>query len=192
MSEKYFAQPSVMSAQQHFSQVPSADIQRSRFDRSHAYKTTFDAGLLIPVFCDEVLPGDTFSLDATAFARLATPLKPVMDNMYLDTHFFFVPYRLIWDNWQIFCGERPDPDVDPGDFSIPQTSINLGALTGSTLADYFGLPVRTGVGSVSVSALPFRAYALIWNEWYRDQNLQNRIPVPLGNGPDIWNGGQLS
>ena len=95
MSEKYFAQPSVMSAQAHFSAVPSAEIQRSRFDRSHGDKTTFDAGLLVPIFVDEVLPGDTFDCSSTSFVRLATPLKPVMDNMYLDTHFFFVPYRLI-------------------------------------------------------------------------------------------------
>lgn len=188
MGEKYFPQPSVMSAQQHFSQVPNAEIQRSRFDRSHAYKTTFDAGKLIPVFVDEVLPGDTFTLNATAFARLATPLKPIMDNMYLDTHFFFVPYRLIWDHWQEFMGERRNPDDDPGDYSVPQTNINLGNLDGSTLADYFGLPVRPSVGNVSVSALPFRAYALIWNEWYRDQNLQTRIALDTGDGPDSWNG----
>ena len=99
-------QPSVMNAQQHFSKVPAAEIQRSRFDRSHAYKSTFDAGRLIPFFVDEVLPGDTFSIHSTSFARLATPLKPVMDNMYLDTHFFFVPYRLVWDHWQEFMGER--------------------------------------------------------------------------------------
>ena len=119
MKEKYFQQPSVMNATQHFSQVPSAEFQRSRFDRSHAMKTTFDAGKLIPVFVDEVLPGDTFNLETTAFARLATPLKPVMDNMYLDIHFFFVPYRLVWDNWQKFMGERPTPDFDPNTLSVP-------------------------------------------------------------------------
>ena len=91
MSEKYFNQPSVMKAQEHFSKVPSAEIPRSKFDRSHGLKTTFDAGKLIPIYIDEVLPGDTFNMNTTAFARLATPLKPVMDNMYLDIHFFFVP-----------------------------------------------------------------------------------------------------
>lgn len=189
MSEKYFPQPSVMSAQQHFSQVPSAEIQRSRFDRSHAYKSTMDAGLLCPVFVDEVLPGDTFSLTATAFARLATPLKPLMDNMYLDLHFFFVPWRLVWDHWQEFCGERRNPDDDPTDFTIPQTTINLGALASDDLAAYFGLPRRgSSTLNVDVSALPFRAYALIWNEWYRDQNLQDRVAIDTGNGPDIWDG----
>ena len=188
MGEKYFQQPSVMSAQQHFSQVPGAEIQRSKFDRSHAFKTTFDAGLLCPVFLDEVLPGDTFHMHATAFARLATPLKPVMDNMYLDLHFFFVPNRLVMEHWQEFCGERKNPDDDPTDYTIPQTSISLGSIAAGSLADYFGLPRRDGVGDVSVSALPFRAYALIWNEWYRDQNLQSRIPIDTGDGPDDWDG----
>ena len=190
MSEKYFPQPSVMTAQQHFSQIPSAEIQRSRFDRSHAYKTTFDAGLLCPVFVDEVLPGDTFTLNATAFARLATPLKPIMDNIYLDLHFFFVPYRLVWDHWQEFCGERLNPDDDPSAFTIPRTPIKPAELNGTTLADYFGIPPRPTSGgySKSVSALPFRAYALIWNEWYRDQNLQDRYVVSTGDGSDTWNG----
>ena len=188
MSETYFQQPSVMSAQQHFTQVPAAEIKRSRFDRSHAVKTTFDAGLLIPIFVDEVLPGDTFSMDTTAFARLATPLKPVMDNMYLDMHFFFVPYRLVWDHWQEFCGERKNPTDDPDNFSIPITGIDLQNVAAGSLASYFGIPRRPGVGLFSVSALPFRAYGLIWNEWYRDQNLQNPVPVSTGNGPDLWTG----
>ena len=178
-----------MSASQHFSKVPSAEIQRSRFNRSHAVKTTIDAGFLCPIYVDEILPGDTFTMSTTAFARLATPLKPVMDNMYLDIHFWFVPNRLVWDNWQRFMGERLTPTDDPNAFTIPQTGISLGALNGTTLADYFGLPVRPGVGSVNVSALPFRAYALIWNEWYRDQNHQNPITFSTGNGPDAnWNG----
>ena len=124
--EKFFSQPSVMSSQQHFSQVPKANIQRSKFDRSHALKTSFDASYLIPVYLDEVLPGDTFTLSQTAFARLATPLKPIMDNIYLDTQFFFVPYRLVWDNWQAFMGERKNPDDDPTIYTIP-TMTNLGA-----------------------------------------------------------------
>ena len=122
---KQFRQPSVMSAQAHFAGVPKSEIQRSRFDRSHAHKTTFDAGYLIPVYVDEVLPGDTFNMNATAFARLATPIKPVMDNLYLDMQFFFVPYRLLWDNWQAFMGERRDPDDDPSVYTIPTRSVNL-------------------------------------------------------------------
>lgn len=188
MDKSKFVQPSVMTAQKHFSQVPSAEIQRSKFDRSHAYKTTFDAGFLVPVFVDEVLPGDTFSMSSTAFARLATPLKPFMDNVYLDTHFFFVPYRLVWDNWQKFCGERIDPDDDPNDYTVPTTPIDLDALLPTELAAYFGLPLRPGVNvEANVSALPFRAYCLIWNEWYRDQNLQDSIVISRGDGPDDWN-----
>lgn len=181
--DKPFSQPSVMSAQQHFSQVPSAEIPRSKFDRSHSYKTTFDAGRLIPVYLDEVLPGDTFTMKQTNFARLATPLKPVMDNLYLDTHFFFVPYRQIWDNFQQFMGERPDPDDDPTAFTIPTQFLNMQNNAG-TLANYFGIPTKPGSQGVTVSALPFRAYCHIWNEWYRDQNLQDRVIFSYGNGPD--------
>lgn len=190
MAEKYFKQPSVMTAQEHFSQVPSAEIQRSKFDRSHACKSTFDAGKLIPIFCDEVLPGDTFHMKSTAFARLATPLKPLMDNIYLDTHFFFVPYRLVWENWENFMGERPTPDFDPNTLSVPQQTIPIDTTdpTEPGLHTYFGLPyVRTdpgGASDLSVSALPFRAYSLIYNEWYRDQNLQDPVTVNIGDGPD--------
>lgn len=187
MGERYFPQPSVMAAQQHFSQVPSAEIERSRFDRSHAYKSTFDAGLLVPVFVDEVLPGDTFTVHPTAFARLATPLKPVMDNIYLDMQFFFVPYRLIWDNWPMFMGERKSPTDDPSLLSVPQVPIDLGSMLPTDLAAYFGLPQKQSA-IVNVSALPFRAYALIYNEWYRDQNLQTPIPFSTGDGPDDWDG----
>jgi len=188
MSSKYFQQPGVTSSQSHFAAVPSAEIPRSKFDRSHAYKTAFDAGLLIPVFVDEVVPGDTFDLNSTSFARLATPLKPIMDNLYLDLHFFFVPTRLTWSHWQEFCGERLDPDDDPTTFSIPQASLELNSITPTSLANYFGIPYVNGyTGAPNISALPFRAYYLIWNEWYRDQNLQDRIPVSLGNGPDSLN-----
>lgn len=188
MSERYFQQPSVMSAQQHFSQVPSAQIERSRFDRSHAHKTTFDAGNLVPVFVDEVLPGDTFHLNATTFTRLATPLKPIMDNIYLDMHFFFVPYRLVWDSWQAFCGERRNPDDDPNDLTMPQTTIDLELISTDDIAAYMGIPTRGIDATISVSALPFRAYALIYNEWYRDQNLTNSMSLSTGDGPDTWAG----
>lgn len=171
---------SVMTHQ--FSQVPKADIPRSTFDRSHGHKTTFDAGFLIPFLVDEALPGDTFSCRATALARLATPIVPIMDNMFLETQFFSVPIRLIWDNWQRFNGEQKNPG-DSTDFTIPQ--IVSPATTGFvalSLEDYFGLPV--GVPGLSVSCLFHRAYNLIYNEWYRDQNLQDSVPVPLDDGPD--------
>jgi len=158
---------SVMTHQ--FSQVPRAEIPRSTFDRSHGHKTTFDSGYLIPFLLDEALPGDTFVCRTTALARLATPIVPLMDNMFLDTQFFAVPMRLVWDNWQKFNGEQKNPD-DSTDFTIPQ--IVAPATTGFaalSIHDYFGLPV--GVPGLSVSSLFHRAYNLIWNEWFRDQNL---------------------
>jgi len=172
--------PSVMAHT--FSQVPKADIPRSSFDRSHGYKTTFDAGYLIPIFVDEALPGDTFNLRMTGFSRLATPIYPLMDNMYMDTQFFSVPVRLVWDNWQRFNGEQPNPG-DSTDFTIPQMVAPAGGYAENTIHDYMGLP--TGVGGISHSALWHRAYALIWNEWYRDQNMQDAIAVPKGDGPDL-------
>lgn len=173
-------QQSVM--QHRFSSVPKAEIQRSSFDRSHGYKTTFDAGLLVPIFLDEALPGDTFKLNMTGFARLATPIFPIMDNMMMDTHFFAVPMRLVWDNWQKFNGEQRDPG-DSTDFTIPQmvSTASTGYLSNS-LFDYLGLPV--GIPGFTHSALFLRAYNLVWNEWFRDQNLQDSVAVPRGDGPD--------
>ena len=185
MAEKFFEQPSVMTAQQHFSQLPAADIQRSRFDRSHAVKTTFDAGLLIPIYVDEVLPGDTFTMHSTNFTRLATPLRPIMDNLYLDTHYFFVPNRLIWDDWQKFMGERPTPNFDPNTVVFPKQPFAPSSTPSDNqnLSKYFGLPRRSAPGATQteqVSCLPFRAYRLIWNEWYRDENLQSPVPNTTG------------
>lgn len=173
------SQKSVMIHQ--FSQVPKAEIPRSTFDRSHGHKTTFDAGWLIPFFIDEGLPGDTFNVRTTALARLATPIFPIMDNMYMDTHYFAVPVRLLWDNWKKFNGEQTNPG-DSTSYTIPQTVSPGGGWLAQTIEDYFGLP--TTIAGVSVSALYHRAYALIWNEWFRDQNLQNSITISKGDGPD--------
>lgn len=188
MSQKYFPQPSVMDAQAHFSRVPKAEIERSRFDRSSGFKSTFNAGYCVPCFVDELVPGDTFNMSATHFARLATPLKPVMDNAFLDTHFFFVPCRLVWDNWPFFMGERKKPTDNPKDFSVPQAAWNpQSALTHASggafaIGDYLGLPKRNTAGlSISVSALPLRAIYLIWNEWFRDENLQDPITFSTGD-----------
>lgn len=173
--------PSVMAHT--FSQVPTAEIPRSSFDRSHGYKTTFDAGLLVPIFVDEVLPGDTFSLNMTGFARLSTPLHPYMDNAYVNSFFFFVPNRLVWDNWQKFNGEQKNPG-DSTDYLLPQVlAPDPNGWAVGSIGDYFGLPVN--VSNVPASALYFRAYNLIWNEWFRDQNLQSSAPVPTGDGPDV-------
>jgi len=165
-----------------FSQIPKAEIPRSSFDRSHGHKTAFNGGLLIPILIDEALPGDTFNLKMTALARLATPLFPTMDNMYMETFFFAVPYRLVWDNWQKFHGEQNNPG-DSTDFTIPtKTSTATSGYGLNSIHDYMGLP--TGVGSMIHSSLWHRAYNLIWNEWFRDQNLQNAQPVPTDDGPD--------
>jgi len=174
--------PSVMKHQ--FSQVPKAEIPRSSFDRSHGHKTTFDAGLLIPFLVDEALPGDTFTVRSTLFARLATPIYPLMDNMYLDTQFFSVPVRLVWDNWQKFNGEQTNPD-DSTDYIVPQKVSPVGGYLPGSLQDYMGLPV--GIAGLSHSALWERAYSLIWNEWYRDENLQDSVFVGTGDGPDATN-----
>ena len=186
--EKYFQQPSVMSAQEHFSRVPRAEIERSRFDRSSGLKTTFNAGNLIPVFLDEVLPGDTYHMKATLFSRLSTPLKPVMDNAFQDVHFFFVPSRLVWDHWVNFMGERSNLNDDPKDYTVPQANWNpeaaLTHINGADfdIGDYFGLPKSANFNeNFAVSALPLRALYLIWNEWYRDQNLQNPIVFSTGD-----------
>ena len=160
-----------------FSRVPKADIQRSVFNRSHDLKTTFDAGGLVPIFVDEALPGDTFTLNMTAFGRLATPINPIMDNIHIETFFFAVPHRLVWDNWEKFCGEQTDPG-DSTDYLIP--TVTTTASNGS-LYDYFGIP--TGV-SLTFNNLVGRAYNLIWNEWFRDENLQDSVTVDKGDGPD--------
>lgn len=171
-----------------FSMVPRADVPRSRFKRQTTHKTTFDAGFLIPVYLDEVLPGDTMSIKMTAFARLATPIFPLMDNLHLDTFFFFVPNRLVWTNWVRFMGERDDP-VDSIDFTIPQVASPAGGYAVNSLQDYMGLPTVGQVAAgatVSHSALFARAYNLIWNEWFRDQNLQDSVVVDKDDGPDLY------
>lgn len=169
-----------------FAMVPHADIPRAKFDRQFTHKTTFDAGYLIPVYVDEVLPGDTFNLNMTAFARLSTPIFPVMDNMVLDSFFFFVPNRLIWNNWQKFMGQQENPS-DSISYVVPTTtSPNSGYDVGS-LQDYMGLPtvgqITPGANYSHCSFWP-RAYNLIWNEWFRDENLQNSVVVDKDDGPD--------
>lgn len=169
-----------------FSQIPRAQIQRSSFNRSHTYKTAFDSNYLVPFYVDEVLPGDTFNLSASLFGRLATPAVPIMDNLYLDTFYFFVPTRLVWNHWQAFNGEQVDPG-DSTDYLVPTVSCNGSS---GSIYDYFGIPDVEGNGAVAgttieVNSLPFRAYNLIWNEWFRDENLQDSVSVPKGDGPDL-------
>lgn len=161
-----------------FATTPRANIPRSGFNRSHGLKTTINASTIYPIFWDEVLPGDSVSLKTTALVRMATPLKPIMDNLFCDIHYFFVPYRQIWDNFRKFMGEQASPG-DSTDFTVPQAEFT--SATG--LLDYFALPLNF-TGTMSVSALPFRAYNHIFNEWYRDQNLVDPRPVRTDDGPD--------
>lgn len=169
-----------------FAMIPKADIPRSSFDAQKTYKTTFDSGYLIPVYVDEVLPGDTFNLKMTAFSRLATPLFPIMDNMVMESFFFFVPNRLVWSNWVKFMGQQDNPN-DSISYTVPQTTSPVGGYAPCTLGDYLGLPTVGQVTSgktVTHMSLYQRAYNLIWNEWFRDENLQTSVPQLTGDGPD--------
>ena len=172
--------PSVMTHR--FSEVPKVNIPRSSFDRSHGIKTTFDSGYLIPIMVDEALPGDTFKVKLTAFARMATPIYPIMDNVYLDVFHFAVPMRLVWENFQKFMGEQIDPG-DSIDYTIPIMSTNAVAAEGS-IFDYMGLPTQVQNVFINSSALPLRCYNLVYNQWFRDENLQDSLTVPLDDGPD--------
>ena len=177
------------SSQGHqFSMVPSADIQRSVFNRSHGLKTAIDSGYLYPIFVDEVLPGDTFNLRATLFGRLTTPIKPILDNLHLDTFYFFIPYRLVWSNFKKFMGEQANPS-DSISYLIPTMTSPANGPAVNSLADYMGLPTVGQVANtktITFSSLPFRAYNLVYNEWFRDQNLQNSSVVDTDDGPDTY------
>ena len=178
-----------------FSDAPAMYMRRTKFDRSHVYKTTFDAGKLIPVFVDEILPGDTCRLSVKYFSRLATPVKPIMDNIYLDWFFFFVPNRLVWNHWQNFCFEQEDPE-DSTDYVCPTTSLVGNAsdtLHGiGTLWDYFGLPTGLPNTISGINALPFRAVYLIWNEWFRDENLQKSVKIQKGDTNEVFDASRVS
>lgn len=177
-----------------FSTTPRVEIPRSQFNRSHGLKTTFDSDFLIPILLDDVVPGDTFNVNVTNFCRLGSPtIHPLMDNLYLEQFYFFVPYRLVWENWEKFHGAQDNPD-DPIDFTIPKVSNNttydnsFGLNEVNKLFNYMGLPPVNSLDMTKISALPFRAYNLIYNEWFRDQNLEDSFGVNLGNGPDLGNG----
>ena len=168
------------NVESHFALNPTRiDLSRSTFDRSSSVKTSFNAGDIVPFFLEEVLPGDTFNVKSSKVVRMQTLLTPMMDNVYLDTYYFFVPNRLVWQHWKEFNGENTESAWIPETtYEVPQ--ITSPAVTGwdvGTIADYFGIP--TGIPNLSVSALPFRAYALVMNEWFRDQNLQDPLVVPL-------------
>lgn len=172
------------SVQHLFSQLPTAQIPRSKFNRSHGLKTTFDSGYLVPIFVDEVLPGDTFTMDCTLFSRVSTLISPIMDNLYLDTFWFFVPERLLFEHFENMCGQQDNP-TDSTDYLFPTVKSPTGGFAVGSIADYFGLP--TGVANLEVRAEPFRAYNLIYNEWFRDENLQNSVPFTKADSDNYSN-----
>ena len=165
------------ATQHNFAMSPQNQIPRSSFKRSHTVKTTLDAGRLIPFYIDEVYPGDTFNCKATLFGRMATPIVPAMDNAYMDTFFFFVPYRLLWKHWKEFNGENPLAGYQSTEYEVPQMTATNAQV--QTLWDYFGFPTDVK-NKLSVSAFPFRAYWKIYNDWFRDENLQNAVSIQTG------------
>lgn len=186
------------NTESHFAQLPAAEIQRSTFDRSCSYKTSFNVGDLVPFFVDEVLPGDTFDISTAKVVRSQTMLTPIMDNIFLDTYYFFVPNRLVWKHWREFCGENRDGAWAPTvEYSIPTIASPTGGFQSGTIADYMGLPVGVewkATDPLAPSALPFRAYALICNEFFRDENLTDPLLISLedanqngSNGSDYAN-----
>lgn len=167
------------NVESHFAMNPTrVDISRSKFDRSFSVKTSFNAGDVIPFYVEEVLPGDSFNVKTSKVVRMQTLLTPLMDNIYLDTYYFFVPNRLTWEHWKQFMGENTDSAWIPKtEYEIPQITAPEGGWNVGTIADYMGIP--TGVAGLSVSALPFRAYALVMNEWFRDENLTDPMVIPV-------------
>lgn len=164
-----------------FSQNPAnVGIERSTFNRHTDHKTTLNSGKLVPFLVDEILPGDTFDVSTSAVFRMATPLRPVMDNAYLDTYFFFVPSRLVWEHFEEFHGASASAWDQPVEYEIPQYEVPPAGFQIGSLADYFGIPTNTGSGD-SVNALPFRAYRKIWNDWFRDENLMDEVQINLGD-----------
>lgn len=168
--------------QHSFAQIPAVNIPRSRFDRSFAAKDTFNFDEITPCFVDEILPGDTVNLNMKTFMRLAPQVRPIMDNMKIDIQFFFVPHRIVWENWEKFNGAQDNPG-DSTDFLIPTITAPPEGFANGSIYDHLGIP--TGVGNLEINALPLRALNLIYNDWYRDQNLINSLQVPKGNGPDL-------
>lgn len=173
------------NSEQHYTQVPRAEIRRSRFKRDFSLLTTINEGDLVPIYCDEVLPGDTAKISMNALMRMSTPLYPVMDNCNCDFYFFFVPSRLLWDHFENLMGQNDSSYwAEPVEYTTPKTKAPKGGWNVGTVADYFGIP--TGVENIEVNSLPLRAYTKIWNEWFRDQNLSE--PRPMSTGDETTEG----
>ena len=182
-----------------FSKMPTVGISRSRFERKSQHKTSFNLGDIVPIYVDEVLPGDTRSLDLAALVRMSTPIAPIMDNIYLDLYAFFVPNRLVWDHWKEFMGEnRTSAGIPAVQYSVPGLELDaggVGTLPGNALLTYMGLPAsilqidnRSVETKFFVSALAFRGYYLIYNEWFRNQNIIAPIAVYTGDNNGVITG----
>lgn len=168
------------NSEQHYSQVPHAEIRRARFKRDFSLLTTMNEGDLVPIYCDEVLPADTFKINLNSLVRMATPLYPVMDNAYMDFYFFFVPARLLWEHFVNLMGQNDKTFwAEATEYTTPVTTAPAGGWKVGTIADYFGIP--TGVEGLKVNSMPFRAYVKIWNEWFRDENLQQPAQMTMGD-----------
>lgn len=164
------------NSEQHFSQVPHAEIRRSSFRRPFSLLTTINEGDLVPIYLDEVLPGDTFKVEQNSLIRMATPLYPVMDNCDVDFYYFFVPCRLLWDHFVNMMGQNDSTFwAEAVEYTTPETTAPSGGWNANTIADYFGIPTK--ISNLKVNSMPFRAYAKIWNEWFRDENLQQPVTM---------------
>lgn len=177
----------------HFAHIPAPNIKRSVFDRSHSHKTSFNVGKLVPIFCEEILPGDTVQIDTSKVVRLQTLLAPIMDNVYLDTYYFFVPNRLVWEHYKEFCGENTKSAWTPEtEYVIPSISSPAGGFAVGTIADHLGLPVGVewkSTDKFAPQALPFRAYSLIWNDFFRDENVSDPLNIPTGDANQVGSNG---
>lgn len=171
-------------SQHSFAQIPDVKIGRSQFDRSFTVKDTFNFDYLIPIFVDEILPGDTCNVRVNTFARLATQLVPIMDNLYIDYFFFFVPNRLVWNNWEKFNGAQTNPG-DSTSYVLPTLDqFPAGGPEVDTIYDKFGLPTDVAGAWTLSNTLPLRCYNKIYNAWFRDENLQNSVTDNMDDGPD--------
>lgn len=160
------------NTEMHFGNVPRIDVKRSKFEESHSHKTTFNTGDIIPVYVDsDILPGDTVQMDMAELVRMATPIYPIMDNLYMDIYWFFVPHRLVWEHWQQFWGENDEPWTQEIEYEIPKITSPSGGWQEGDIADYMGIPTK--IDNLKINALPFRAYCKIWNDWFRDENLKS-------------------
>lgn len=184
--EGYYLPERRLVSQDDAAMIENANVPRSKFTGSWTRKTAFNAAQLVPILVEEVLPGDHLSYNVTAYVRMATPLFPLFDNQRIDTFFFYVPNRILWDNWVRFMGEQDTPASSIA-FTIPQIVSAAGGFAVASIYDHMGLPTvgqTTGANTLSINALPLRAYNRIWNDWFRDQNITNKVPVSVTDGPD--------